>query len=150
MRTLFIAALIILPCGATNAQMIYRCPQVYPGKASPAPLTGAFMDSGDVPGTRSYAPPRDEAAEEGYDIPYTFADDEQAWLVCEYGGKKRIKGRFHDGHEWNQRMEVGTAAWSMKLAPKAGRCNVQVREVKSGAPSKSTWTVTAICKQPEP
>lgn len=147
MRTLILAALMILPSAATNAQMIYRCPQVYPGKdAPPAPLTGAFMDSGEVRGSRWYAPPRDEAAEEGYDTPYTFADEEQAWLVCSYGARKRIKGRFHDGHEWNQRMEGGIAQWWMKLAPKVGKCIVQIREIKSRDPSKSTWTVTAACK----
>lgn len=108
------------------------------------------MDAGDTPGSRSYAPPRDEAAEDGYDTPYTFADDEQAWLVCNYGAKKRVKGRFHDGHEWNQRMEDGAVTWWIKIAPKAGRCNVQVREVKSGSRNKSTWTAAAFCKPPEP
>lgn len=108
------------------------------------------MDSEDTPGSRSYAAPRDEAAEDGYDIPYTFANDEQAWLVCDYGAERRIKGRFHDGHEWNQRMEDGAVTWWIKLAPRAGRCNVQVREVKSGSRNKTTWTAAASCKPFEP
>lgn len=146
MRILIIVALTILPWGVASAQMSYKCPQVYPGKdALPAPLTGAFMESGEVPGNRWYAPPREEAAEEGYDVPYSFADEEQAWLVCSYGGRKRIKGRIHDGHEWNQRMEGSVADWWMKLAPKVGNCTVQVREVKSRAP-KSLWTVTTTCE----
>jgi hypothetical protein len=151
MRTLVIAVLILLRCGAGNAQMIYQCPQAYPGKDAPsALLTGAFMDSGDTPGSRAYALPRDEAAEDGYDTAYIFADDEQAWLVCDYGARKRVKGRFHDGHEWNQRMRDGAVTWWIKLAPRAGRCNVQVREVKSDSRTKSTWTAAAFCKPSEP
>lgn len=147
MRILLIAALAILPVGGADAQMSYRCPQIYPGNdAPPASLTGAFMESGEVRGNRSYAPPRDEAAEEGYDIPYSFADEEQAWLVCSYGGNKRVKGRFHDGHEWNQRMEGSVADWWVKLAPKVGICTLQVREMKSRVRSKSTWAATAVCK----
>jgi hypothetical protein len=87
----------------------------------------------------------DEAAEEGQDIHYGFADDEQAWLVCSYGSRTRIKGRFHDGHEWNQHMEGGVAEWWIKLGPKVGRCTVQIREVKSHDPAKSAWTATAAC-----
>ena len=81
-----------------------------------------------------------------YDLPYSFADEEQAWLVCSYGGNKRVKGRFHDGHEWNQRMEGSVADWWVKLAPKVGICTVQVREMKSGVRRKSAWAATAVCK----
>jgi hypothetical protein len=146
MRPLILAVLITLSCGTGYAQMIYKCPQAYPGNDAPAAaLTGGLMDSGEVPGNRFYAPPRDEAAKEGYDIPYSFADDEQAWLVCSYGAKKRIKGRFHDGHEWNQRMEGAIAEWWMRLAAKVSQCTVQVREIKSRTPSTSAWTVVALC-----
>lgn len=147
MKILILAAFALLPCLA-NAGMIYRCPQSYPGKDAPSsPLTGAFMDSGPMHGSGQMAPPRDEAAEEGYDLPYAFSDDEQAWLICSYGAKKRIKGRFHDGHEWNQRMEGGAAEWWVKLAPQAGACTVQVREIKPRSPGKSTWTATATCRR---
>jgi hypothetical protein len=88
----------------------------------------------------------EEAAEEGYDSHYALDPVDQTWLVCFYGGKKRIKGRFHDGHEWNQRIASSDAAWKMKLAPKLSDCTIQTREAKTGDPSKSTWTVTATCK----
>lgn len=146
MKLLIVAILFFMPCAA-RADAVYRCPQTFPGNdAPPVPLTGAFMDAGPLHGTGQLAPPRDEAAEEGYDLPYAFADDEQAWLICSYGARKRIKGRFHDGHEWNQRMEGGVAEWWMKLAPKAGICTVQVREAKQRSAGKSIWTVTATCQ----
>lgn len=147
MKSFVLVSLLILPLGTANAQTIYRCPPLYPGKdGAPAVLTGAFMDSGDERGSGTYAPPRDEAAQEGYDLPYAFADDEQAWLVCSYGATRRIKGRVHDGHEWNQRMEGSVATWWMKLAPKLRTCIVQVREIKSRPPGKGTWTATALCE----
>jgi len=58
-----------------------------------------------------------EAAEEGYDLHYGFADNEQAWLVCAYGAEKRIKGKVHDGHERGQAMSYGGIKWWMKLPP---------------------------------
>lgn len=144
MKTILIAALV-LSGAATNAQ-VYRCPQVYPGKdAAAAPLTGASIRAGELHGD-GWLVGEDEAAEEGYDTRYGFADNEQAWLVCSYGGTKRNKGRFHDGHEWNQSMDWGGIEWWMKLAPKVGVCTVQVREFKSRDPAKSTWTATAICQ----
>ncbi len=146
MRSLFLAFLIGLQSAPISAQMTYRCPPVYPGKdAPPLPLTSAFMDSGEVADLRTYAPPRGEAAEEGYDLPYSFSDEEQAWLVCSYGGKERIKGRFHDGHEWNQRVEGSVADWWIELPPRAGMCLVQVREGKARDPKKSRWMATATC-----
>lgn len=146
MRSLLIAAMVLLPA-TVHAQAVYRCPQTYPGKdTSPSPLTGASMRSGELHGSGWIAPPLDEAAEEGYDERYAFADDEQAWLVCTYGSRKRIKGRSHDGHEWAQRMEAGGSEWWIKLAPKVGICTVQVREIKPRDPGKSTWTATAVCK----
>jgi len=146
MRTLF--ATLVLFATAAHAQAAYRCPPTYPGKdAPPTPLTGASMRSGELHGNGWIAPPMDEAAEEGYDERYAFADDEQAWLVCTYGSRKRIKGRIHDGHEWAQRMEAGGSEWWIRLAPQVGTCTVQVREVKAGAPHKSTWTVEATCQR---
>lgn len=131
---------------ATSKAEEYRCPQTYPGKDAPAAvLTGATMRWGELHGD-GWLTGDDEAAEGGQDIHYGFADDEQAWLVCSYGGKNRIKGRFHDGHEWNQHIEGAAAEWWVKLRPKVSTCTVQLREVKSQAPQKSTWTASAICK----
>lgn len=137
---------LILSGTASNAADLYRCPQAYPGKDAPsAPLTGASMRSGELHGN-GWLTGDDEAAEEGQDIRYGFADDEQAWLVCTYGGNNRVKGRVHDGHEWNQRMEGGIAEWWVKLGPKISSCTVQIREVKSRTPGQGTWTAAAICK----
>lgn len=144
MRTLLFAALA-LTCAACNAQ-VYQCPQVYPGKdASASPLTGASMMWGELHGD-GYLHGEDEAVEGGHDIRYGFADDEQGWLVCAYGAKKRIKGRLHNGHEWGQAMSYGRTKWWVKLAPNAGNCTVQIREVKNLDPGKSIWTATAVCK----
>lgn len=149
MRT-FIFAALVLSCGATEAQ-VYKCPQVYPGKHRPAqPLTSASMAWGeDRDGL--FAGDYSEAVPEGYDLHFPpFMDDQPAWLICSYGSKKRNKGRFHNGHEWNQRMDWSMIEWWVRLAPKAGVCDVQVREIKARSPNKSTWTATAICKPPEP
>lgn len=144
MRTILLAALVLST--ATAAPEVYRCPQTYPGKdASATPLTGGAMMWGERNGN-GWLVPRDEAAEEGTDSHYSFVGDEQAWLVCSYGSRKRIKGRFHDGHEWGQQMEGGGSQWWMTLAPKVGECTVQIREVK--ARSQSTWTVAANCEPP--
>jgi HKD family nuclease len=85
-----------------------------------------------------------EAAQEGYDERYAFNTEWQTRLVCFYGGGKRTKGRFHDGHEWNQRVDGGIE-WSMKLAPKIGKCTLQVREFRSDDQRNSTWTAIAAC-----
>lgn len=146
MRALLFAALV-LSSSATNAQ-VYKCPQVYPHKDKPAaPLTGATMRQAEERAGGYWTD--DEAADEGYDVHYAFDPNEQTWLVCFYGGKKRIKGRFHDGHEWNQRMVSAGIDWEMRLAPKVSECTVQVREVKTRTASKGTWTVTALCKHLE-
>ena len=138
-------AVLVLSCVATNAQ-VYRCPQVYPGKDAPvAPLTGASIRLGELHGN-GWLVGDDEAAKEGYNDHYELLVDKQAWLVCSYGGTKRIKGRFHDGHEWNQRMEWGGIDWWMRLAPKIGACTVKTREIKQRNGDKSAWTVTAVCE----
>lgn len=145
MRSLLFAALLLF-CAAVNAQFVYKCPQTYPEKDQPAtPLTNATMAWGELHGNGLFAGDYSEAAEEGYNLRYGFVGDEQAWLICGYGGTKRVKGRFHDGHEWNQRMGWGNSEWWVKIAPKVRACDVQVREVKNRDPSKSTWTVTATC-----
>jgi hypothetical protein len=146
-RTILIAALILFTATA-NAQ-VYRCPQTYPGKdGPPESLTGASMMYGERPSNglpfpAGWLTPSDEAAEEGYDLQYGLPENEQSWLICKYGARKRVRGRFHDGHEWGQFMEAGPIQWWMKLAPKVSVCTVQVREVKT---RKSTWTVAAVCK----
>lgn len=143
MKALLFAPLALI-CAVSNAH-VYECPKVYPGNDAPAaPLTGASMMWGEHHGN-GYIHGDDEAVEGGREIRYGFADDEQAWLVCAYGAKKRINGKFHDGHESGQAMSYGGIKWWMKLAPKVGNCTVQTREIKGDAPSKSTWTVTARC-----
>lgn len=144
----FLFVTLLLTGASTNAQ-VYKCPQVYPGKDKPAaPLTGAMMRQSEP--TPSNHVSAEEAAEEGYDTRYALDPYDQAWLVCFYGGNKRIKGRFHDGHEWNQRIASADFDWEMRLAPKLSDCTVQTREIKERAPGKSMWTVTALCKQSEP
>jgi hypothetical protein len=147
MKAILFATLLL--CGTTTNAQVYKCPAVYPNKNRPAaPLTDAMMRQTDPTPTNHVKD--EEAAEEGYDTHYALDPFDQTWLVCFYGGNKRIKGRFHDGHEWNQRMESADFDWEMRLAPKVRDCTVQVREIKARAPSKSTWTATAICKQAEP
>lgn len=143
-RSLF--AVLVLCCTAAYAE-VYRCPQTYPGKdGPPKPLTGAYMMWGELHGN-GWVSPRDETTAEGFDLQYGLPEDEQSWLICQYGARKRVKGRFHDGHEWGQYMEGGGQNhWWMKLVPKVTECTVQVRERKSRDPGKSTWTVTATCK----
>ena len=143
MKALLFVALL-LPFTGTSAQ-VYRCPQVYPDKDKPAaPLTGAMVRQSEPTPTNNLVD--EEAAEEGYDSHYALDPVDQTWLVCFYGGNKRIKGRFHDGHEWNQRIAAANSAWEMKLAPKLSDCTIQTRESKTRAPSRSTWTVTATCQ----
>lgn len=93
----------------------------------------------------------EEVAQEGVDHYYELGErPEPNWLICLYGARKRIKGRFHDGHEWGQYMRgYGQQSWFMKLPPKVKACTVRVREIKSHDPAKSTWTATATCKGKE-
>lgn len=134
MRSVLFAVLATI-CGYASAQ-VYSCPQLYPGRDAPAaPLTGAAMMWGEFHGN-GYLHGDEEVVQGGYDVHYGFADDEQAWLICMYGGRKRTKGDMG----W-----PGTKWW-MQLAPKVGRCDVQVREIKSPGRGESTWTATAICK----
>lgn len=143
MKALLFVALL-LPFTGTSAQ-VYRCPQVYPDKDKPAaPLTGAMVRQTEPTPTNNLVD--EEAAEEGYDSHYALDFVDQTWLVCFYGGNKRIEGRFHDGHEWNQRIASAESSWKMKLAPKLSDCTVQTRESKTRDAGKSTWAVTAICK----
>lgn len=145
MKALLLTA-FALACTAAHAD-VYRCPQAYPDKDKLAtPLTSATMTQDTDLLLAGGFMTDDEAAEEGYDEHYTFDPEWQTRLVCLYGGTKRISGRFHDGHEWNQRIEGGTE-WSVKLIPKTNRCTLQVRERKGRGPSRSTWTVTATCQR---
>lgn len=133
MKTL-LSAVLAFSCTAVNAE-VYTCPQVYPGKnVATMPLTGASMMSGELHGN-GFLHGDEEKVAGGYDARYGFADDEQAWLICLYGGRKRTK------------VDMGWPGtqWWMKLAPQVGRCTVQVREGKNEAPAKSTWTATATC-----
>lgn len=146
MRKILFAALVLF-CAASDAQ-VYKCPAVYPGKDANnpnLPLTNASMHQGELRGN-GWLIGQDEVAMEGIDTRYGFGEGEQAWLVCTYGGKKRVKGRVHDGHEWGQYMDGGERALWMKLDPKVEVCDLQVREVKPRGQGAGTWTATAICK----
>lgn len=148
MRIILLAGLAF--CCTTGVAEVYRCPDVYPGKDGKRPnlpLTSAFMHQGEMHGD-GWITGRNEVAEEGIDTRYGFMDDEQAWLVCTYGGKKRVKGRVHDGHEWGQYMDGREREWWLKLAPKVGVCDLQVREVKSHVPGDTAWTAVVSCTQP--
>jgi hypothetical protein len=135
-------------CWTVASAQVYECPQVYPGKdALAAPLTGASMMWGELHGD-GYLHGDDVAVDGGRDIRYGFADDEQAWLVCAYGADKRIKGKFVGGRESGQAMSYGGIKWWVRLAPKAGLCTVQIREIQPGSSSKSTWTARAVCRHP--
>ena len=149
-----IAAALSLSCAVAHAG-VYNCPSTYPGKESPGlPLTSAFMMWGELPTNGLIYPSGwlrgdDRPAKEGVDILYGLSEPpEPNWLICEYGSRKRIKGRFHDGHEWGQYMEGhGKESWFIRLAPEDINCTVHTREVKNRDPGKSTWTVTASCSK---
>lgn len=150
MRTSLFTA-IALFCFAAEAA-VYRCPQTYPEKdAPPEALTGGYIMYGERPGNGIPFPsgwdsPQEEAVVDGVDLHYGLPEDEQSWLICQYGASKRVKGRFRANKEWGQYMERGGKyPWFLKLAPKLNQCTVQLREIKSYTTSKSTWTVAAIC-----
>ena len=152
MKRTVIAALILSASAAAHAE-VYRCPPIYPGKDAPAaPLTNAFMMWGKRPTSGPPFPsgwdqPDEQAAAEGTDLHYELPANEEGWFICEYGSRKRIRGRFHDGHEYGQHMEpLGEQPWFIKLAPKDTSCTIHLREVKTRDPSKNTWTVSADCK----
>lgn len=148
MKRTLIAALVLSGFAARAAE--YRCPATYPGKDAPAaPLTNAYMMWGELPTSGPPFPtgwdqPNEQAAAEGTDLHYELPANEAGWFICEYGSRKRIKGRFHDRQEWGQHMEpLGEQPWFIKLAPKDTICTIRIREVKSRQPS--TWTATATC-----
>lgn len=150
-RTL--TALLLLSSAVAQAGD-YPCPQTYPGKDAPAdPLTGAMMSWGERPTSGPPFPSGwlmgdEQDAQEGTDHYYGLPEQpEPLWLICTYGARKRVKGRFHDGHEWGQHMEGGgKAVWFIQLKPKDTECVVRTREIKGRDPNKSTWTVSASCK----
>jgi hypothetical protein len=149
MKQTLIAALV-LSCSTVHAAE-YRCPSAYPGKDAPATLlTGAMMMFGERPNNGLLFPPgwdtpNEFAVEGGMDLHHELPENEEGWLICEYGSGKRVKGRYHGGKEWGQSMEhYGQQSWFVKLAPKDRSCTIHIREVKSHQPS--TWTVTATCK----
>ncbi|KQV52252.1 hypothetical protein [Massilia sp. Root335] len=150
MKRTLIAALV-LSCSVARAGD-YRCPPTYPGKDAPAdPLTNAYMMWGKRPSSGPPFPsgwdhPDERAAAEGTDLRYELPANEEGWFICEYGSRKRIKGRFHGGHEWGQHMApLGEQPWFIKVSPNDTRCVVRIREIKGCDPGKSTWTVTATC-----
>lgn len=145
MRSLSLVVLA-LTCATVDAQ-VYSCPQTYPGNDRPAaPLTSATMAWGDIHGTGLFAGDYSEPAQDGFNLRVPFMDDQQAWLVCSYGSKKRNKGQFQDGKEWNQYMEWTPTEWWVKIAAKVRACDVRVRELKNRDLSKNKWTVTAACQ----
>jgi len=155
MKRILVIALALSAC-ASHAE-VYRCPPTYPDQSYPvkdlpnAPLTGAEIMFGERPGSGPPYPdgwltPDEIAREGGMDFRYALSEDDQGWLICTYGAHKRIKGQLHNGKEWGQHMEPGQP-WFVKLSPKIKDCTVEVREVKSRDPNKSTWTVTAACQR---
>lgn len=143
-------ATLILSASAAHAGT-YNCPPTYPGKDSPGlALTSGMMMWGELPTDGTIYPSGwlrgdDRPARDGVDILYGLSEPpDPNWLVCEYGSRKRIKGRFHDGHEYGQYMQGhGKESVFIRLAPEDINCMLQAREVKSHQPS--TWTVTATC-----
>lgn len=134
-----------LASAIANAQ-VYTCPQTYPGNDRPAAsLTSATMAWGEIHGTGLFAGDYSEPAQDGYNLRFPFMEDQQAWLVCSYGSKKRNRGQFHERLEWNQYMEWTPIEWWVKVAAKVRACDVQVREIKTRVPNGSTWTATATC-----
>lgn len=89
----------------------------------------------------------DQPVKDGSDAHYAFPPGEKRWLVCSYGGEKRVKGTVINGHEWGQYMADGGREWWMQLDPKVAMCDLQVREIQSRDRGKSSWTVTAICER---
>lgn len=147
-----LVALVVLSASTTHAE-VYRCPPTYPDQTYPiknrpkAPLTGAEVMFGDRPtGGPPYPDgwltPDEITAENGMDFHYALSADEQGWLICTYGARKRIKGQLNNGREWGQHMEPGQP-WFIKLPPKVTACTVHVRENRSR--QSGTWTVTAEC-----
>lgn len=154
MKRTLIAALA-LSSAVAHAEA-YRCPSNYPGKDAPAAaLTNAYVMWGERPSSgppfpAGWVTPIEEVAEEGMNRHYGVPDDEPVWLICEYGARKRVKGRFHNGHEWGQHMEqLGEQPWFIRVAPRVTDCTVQTREIKRDR-GNSTWTVTADCKRAKP
>lgn len=149
MRRYLTATLVLWTCAAHAGT--YNCPATYPGKGSPGLLlTGGMMMWGELPTDGTIYPSGwlrgdDRPAKDGIDILYGLSEPpDPNWLVCEYGSRTRIKGRFRDGYEYGQYMEVhGKETWFIRLAPEDLNCTMRVREVKSHKPS--TWTVTATC-----
>jgi hypothetical protein len=150
MKRTLVAALI-LSCTVAKAAE-YRCPQTYPGNgALDTHLTGAMMMFGErlgngLPFPSGWDTPNDVAVDGGLDQHYELPESEEGWLICEYGSRKRVRGRLQGKKEWGQYMEhYGQQSWFVKLAPRDRSCTIQIREVKTRDPSKSTWTVTATC-----
>ena len=147
-----LVATFALCCAIARAE-VYHCPPTYPGKDAPAyPLTNAYMMWGKRPASGPPFPsgwdqPDEQAAAEGTDLHYELPANEEGWFICEYGSRKRIKGRYRNGQEWGQHMApLGEQPWFIKLAPKDANCKIRIREVKKRDPSKSTWRATATCE----
>ncbi|WP_371762893.1 hypothetical protein [Massilia sp.] len=146
-----LVAILTLSCTAAYAD-VYRCPAAYPGKdAAALPLTGAMMMFGERPGNGLPFPsgwdtPSDLEVEGGMDQHYELPENEQGWLICEYGSRQRVKGRIRNGHEYGQAMEhYGQQSWFIKLAPRDASCTVHIRETRFNDTNKRIWTVSATC-----
>jgi hypothetical protein len=144
-----LATLFALSAYVAHAE-VFRCPPTYPDQTYPikdkpnAPLTGAEVMFGDRPTSGPPYPdgwltPDEIAQEGGMDFRYALSENEQGWLICTYGARKRIKGRFHGAKESGQHMEPGQP-WFIRLPQKVTACTVHVRETQP-----LTWVVTAEC-----
>jgi hypothetical protein len=159
MRDLLFAVLV-LSCASANAQ-VYKCPDFYPIKDAPLagtsrvpqgggitldlPVTNAVMYRGDKHGNGALHGD-DEPVKGGTDAHYGFPDNEPRWLVCQYGGRKRISGSVIAGHEWGAQVVGHVSEWWVPLDQKVDACDLKIREVKSGDRGNSTWAATAVCK----
>jgi hypothetical protein len=127
---------LVLCCAGAQAGICHR-PSSYPSKdVPPLPLTDAYRIWGEQPTSGPPFPsgwdrPKGHPAAEGVDLHYDIPEHEEGWFICEYRSRKRIEGKFRNGHEYGQQMEqFGEELWFIKLAPNDTTCMIGIREVK--------------------
>lgn len=143
MRTLLCTAFLLISAVA-EAQIFYKCPEVYPEKKSQsARLTNATMYFGELHGNGAM---HGDVAQVkgGTDIRFGFPDDMPKWLVCQYGGK-RISGTSISGAQ----VIGGRELW-IQLDRFIDVCDLKIRETPAAVSTDITWTATATCKSPPP
>jgi hypothetical protein len=154
MRAAFFAT-AMLSCSVASAQ-VYKCPASYPttegylagthpenkeqARTGVNRLTNAMMFFGELHGKGAMHGDIEEI-KGGADIHFGFPDGTPRWLVCQYGGSKRVSGTATSGPQ-----SVGGREWWMQLDPLVDVCDLKIREIKSRDRGESTWTATAICQ----